>query len=212
MQHQTDIEFLFSRCVHSYVSSLEAVGEAGLHAETLYPQHYFSALDNRVCFTQADLRLWVTGPAEMRIMWTEGFGAPPPPQVSPRTHMMHTLPFHTTGFISLSISHDLSTAHFLSPPLRSPYHQCKIPHPCRQRQMERAAPAPCSAPVIYATVAPTRTHTHTPMHSRIQYACDYTSADEIACINMQGLAGDTELNTGLNLCYVNVKCQSSRAF
>lgn len=32
------------------------------------------------------------------------------------------------------------------------------------------------------------------MHSRIQYARDRTSADEIACINTQGLAGDTELN------------------
>lgn len=70
--------------------------------------------------------------------------------------------------------------------------------------MERAAPAPCSAPMIYAMEAQTytrtqgctRTHTYrgTAMHSHIQYACDRTSADEIACINTQRLAGDTELN------------------
>lgn len=64
--------------------------------------------------------------------------------------------------------------------------------------MEGAAPAPCSAPMIYATATQTHTHTHThahtrtPMHSRMRYACDHTSADEIACINTQ--AGDTELN------------------
>lgn len=99
------------------------------------------------------------------------------------------LPFDTTAFIFLSVSYNSSTAHFFSP-LSSPYHQCKIPHPCRQRQMERAATAPCSAPMIYAMVA--QTHTHTPMHSSLQYTRDHTSADEIACINMWGNAGDSK--------------------
>lgn len=51
--------------------------------------------------------------------------------------------------------------------------------------MERAAPAPCSAPMINAILA----HTHTRT-----YACDHISADENACINTQGLAGAKELN------------------
>lgn len=56
--------------------------------------------------------------------------------------------------------------------------------------MEAAAAASCAAPMIYATG--TQTHTHTPMHPRTRYAWRRTSADEIACINTRGLAGDTE--------------------
>lgn len=54
--NQADIEFPACRCVHSYVSRRQRAGERGLLAETLYGQHYFSALDNRVYFTEADLR------------------------------------------------------------------------------------------------------------------------------------------------------------
>ncbi len=53
----TNSEFLALRCIHSYVSSKQCAGEGELHAEILlYGQHYFSALDNRVYFTEADLR------------------------------------------------------------------------------------------------------------------------------------------------------------
>lgn len=110
------------------------------------------------------------------------------PLVSSHTNMMHTLPA-VLKLCSIYFSvrpTRLKQGSLFHTSLHSPVHQCKIPHPCRQRQMEGAAPAPCSAPVIYATVAKTHmhAHTHTPMHPHILYACDHTSADEVACINI----------------------------
>lgn len=85
------------------------------------------------------------------------------PLVSSHTNMMHTLPA-VLKLCSIYFSvrpTRLKQGSLFHTSLQSPVHQCKIPHPCRQRQMEGAAPAPCSAPVIYATVAKTHMHAHT---------------------------------------------------
>lgn len=162
MLEQRNIEFLASSCIHTNVSIIQSAGGGGLHAETLYGRHYFSLLDNRVCFTKADLRWWVWiiqrhGLCELRTLMHLY------PLVSSHTNMMHTLPA-VLKLCSIYFSvrpTRLKQGSLFHTSLQSPVHQCKIPHPCRQRQMEGAAPAPCSAPVIYATVAKTHMHAHT---------------------------------------------------
>lgn len=95
------------------------------------------------------------------------------PLVSSHTNMMHTLPA-VLKLCSIYFSvrpTQLKQGSLFHTSLQSPVHQCKIPHPCRQRQMEGAAPAPCSAPVIYATVAKTHMHAHTHTYASTHTVC-----------------------------------------
>ena len=144
----------------------------------------------------------------MRMMWTEGFGRSVPPSACTYEHNAHTALQKRGIYFSVHPTRLKHGSLFLTS-LHSPCHQCKILHPCRQRQMESAAPAPCSAPVIYAPLAKiqtqSHTHTHTPIHPCALYAWNQTSADEIACLSTQAPAGDTQLSAWQYLSCVKVK-------
>lgn len=65
----------------------------------------------------------------------------PFPQVPPHTRMVHTLPFGTTAFIFLSISHDSSVADFFSPLSVRPIISVKYLTPAdRDRWIEQHQP------------------------------------------------------------------------